>query len=921
MADKQKNVKIKLSADTKEAIRSVQEFERQVNKLGDLADQGSRRQDGFLSSKQVQMYKNILKEMENSYEQHQRTMQTIQQKYQQSKKSPAHQKMASLQQEVQKRQQNLTYAEGGNKWGNVATPLIQEFHRTKLESAQEDLKTYRSSDEWKNAKQNTSQLQAELSAMRSAMSQLQSERNRGSVHSDRIGNMHEQDPYKRRMIHGTAHAIAHTGAITSIGAYLNYTHNGIDILRNQEAQTNQVVLQSRSFEQGQPSGDRQYRRDIYKVGTPQNYSISQTAQTQGVLISGGTDGNMNHLNEDTRAVQRFSRSYALDVNQTASSGALLQRIGTFSEGEQQRFAEMIAGAISKGGMSGREAEMMQSIVSLAQNVSSNQASYSQGQFRNVANLQVAMGNAVPGLKGEKGAQLLSNMDSAIKNSDQGLDLMMGKGTQYTGIQGMYQLKLQQEQGLSNPKNLQSILQGAKRMFGTGKTGHDMTGFALQQELGLPLNEYEALSKSGLLDKLRDDPNSVTSKDLSKAGAKDLAKQWKQYTTSETSKVDSNNANSENTQASNAVAADNTSKALKGAFYSMPLPMQIGTMMASGAGGYMLMRQGGKLLTRGVNAVSRKLFPSINGEGGWRNALGKFFNKGGGNPPTPPVPPVSEQTSPILDQYGNPIIRESSNPIPPAGGASEGILTRLKNFGSGAVSKVVPKLKNFGTGALDVLGKVGGKAPIIGAGIGAVADKATTHDSWGRAITKGIGGAIGGTIGGALAVGSGFFSGGLGWLGTGAAAMGGGYVGEKAANGIYSLFAGNSDTQPKKVPTANPVANPVKDPTASNSSTVSNGATDATNSANNLQVNNVAVSKFNVNDKEFASYFTSTKKNAGTNGKKPEQVIRIVVEGKIDGMNADNQDQVSSSIKNYFSDLLSPYHNPLSYNLAFDQIRT
>ena len=860
------NVRIKLSADTKEAIRSVREFERQVNKLGDLADQGQRRQDGFLSSRQVQMYRRILKEMENSYAQHQKNLQKIEAEYQNRKNSKELEELKRLERELEKRQRLLRHAEGGNRWGDVASPVVQEYHRAKLEEAQKALDAYKNSDELKKAMADVTQLESELNVMRSTLQQLQAERQRAQIHSNRIDQMYEMDPTMRRYMNGVVQTVGSTGAIIGFNKYWEYTMGGIDILRAQEREASAVALRSGAYT-GVDGADGEHRRAIYNLGEQNNYDTLQTAALQRLILTGGTSSDLDALNKDTFAIQRFSRAYAMDPMQLASAGSLLQRMGTLDEGQQQRFANMIAGAIAKNGMRGREEEMLRATISLAESVSQGQAIFTQQQLKNTMGLQVALGQSVPELRGERGAQLLSTIDSSIKNGGPQLDLLMGKGTEFVGLHGMTKLEELKEQGLSNPENLQRILKNANRMFGGNE---DMIKWALKEQLGLQMNEYNALKKSGLLDKIMEDPYSVTSADLSKAGAKELAKQWGTYSSSETAKVDYLDSQSSNLQASHAQLADEAAKSSRGIWHGMPDWMQHALLpLVSLGGGLAIGWKGGLLLRKAANAVTKRINPNISGQGGIANWLSsKFKGGGGGTPPTPPT-------------------------VPPAGGGGF----------RGAIGQV---LKGWGKAV-----------PLAGGALTVAVDQATTDNNFGRSIAKGVGSAIGNVLGAAGGIALGFGTGGLGVAATGGMTIGGGMIGEKVGDWIYSLFAGDEDKQPKKVPT------PDSSSSAGDKQSKKVPTENSSSSAGAVAVDSINTDRININNKDLASYFEKqpSRKDVSqsTSSSSREQVIRIIIEGDIKGMDKKNQDKVTNSIRDYFSILSSPF-NPFRYNLAFDQSR-
>lgn len=867
-----KTVRIKTLAEVKDAQRSLRELERQVDKLGDLADQGSKRQDGFLSSRQVDMYRKILKEMEKTYSEHTRNLQNLQDKYDKQKKSKEAQELQRLKENISKREALLKNAEGNNKWGDVASPVIQEYHRNKLSDAVNDFNNYKKSADYRRYETSLAETEHNLRKLSETVQKLDVDMERSKKYTQRIDDMHEWNPQSRRLAQGMANTVASTGAITSFGSYWNYTQSGIDILRQQELQANTVTLRG-----GINMTDRKYRNSIYDLGESSNYDVGQTAQLQGVLISGGTTGDTKSLARDTKAVQRFSRSYALDANSVGMQAAAFQRMGTFSEGQQRRFAEMIAGAISKEGMNGRQEEMLQSVMSLAQSVASGQAQYTQKQFSTVLNTQTALGKAVPTLKGEAGSQLLSTIDANIKSGGQQLDLLMGKGTTYTGLHGMTKLEEMKEQGISNPKNLQTILNNADKMFGGNE---DMTKWALKEQLGLNMNEYDALKKSGLLDTLKNNPESITSKDLAEAGATELSKQWKKYQDSQTGTVNYLDSQSTDLKAKNAKGADTVAKESRSLFHGLGDIADIGLLAAGGLGlaGAKLYK-GGKLI-KGLTNGTRRIFSSRIG-----------------------------------------------GPTKPGGtGGSGGIVDGIKNLGSrgtknipGGVSRSMLS-RGIGAASGEILGEMGYRVPVAGALIGTVANKSfNPNESWGRSLAKGIGGTIGGLLGGVGATASGFFTGGLGWLGIGAASVGGGYAGEKAGDWLYSLFAGKDDATSHRVKSDSVPITPPNTQTSTHTT-----QTSTTTGAASLDT--LAVNKITINNKELSSYFNSTSNTKKTDvstakhGRDNTMNININISGKIDGMNDDNQDTVSSSIKDYFGRVLSPYNSPFKYNLGLDLTR-
>lgn len=866
----EQDIKINLKADINEATRNLRDLSRQVNKLGDLGEQGERRQRGFLSPKQVQMYRKIMSEIERTHQSSLRRMADAEEKYNQRHERSEFKKHKQLEDTLKRRQEAVRRAEGGNKWGDVASPSVQEFHRHKLNDAEQQLKSFQNSAQYKGAVKDTTTLEAELKLLRETVKDLTSETERANQHANTINQLTQQDPQLRRNVTGAVGTMLGAGAVTSMGAYAGYSLAGVDLLRDQEYSSARITQKLGTL--GYNKADTIHRDSTQLVGQANQYSMADTLALQSVMAKGGiTDA--EKLNKDTQSIQGFGRAYAVDPNALAGTGSMLRQMGAVEEGDMQRLADLIGGAVSKNSMGGREEEMIRATTALASSVGQGMDRMSGQQVGNLVGLQTQVGQ-VESLRGERGSALLTNMDNAIKGGDSNFDLLMGKGVEFQGLEGMRELGYLKEQGISNPENLQRILQNSERMFGDA-TG-SMTEMALAEQGMLSQHEFRALKDAGILDKWKNG-EFASANELEKAGATDMADQIRQWQGTESKDWQRNEAENTNIKSDHGKFLEDTLTGANSAWNSLPDWAQHTALPLAGlAGSFGLGFGAKKLIGKGYDAMTRRGNGNIGGSGGIRNAVAGASGR--------------------------------------LGGAVSGLGDKARNLGGRLLSGTDDFVQSTG----NVLGKVPGagllgkaatRVPIVGTAIGVGVDRvANPEHSWGRSLSKGLGGAIGGILGGGAAIASGLFTGGLGWLGTGAATIGGASMGEKAGDWIYSKFAGDEDKVSESIREQSSVA-----PVQERSDTLN-------------------VSTLNINDRAFADYFASESSSKNTEGKgekiqesakrdNKEQVIRVVVEGGLTGVTAETEGEVKNSFKNYFSGLFGGNDsNDSGLNLAYDQRR-
>ncbi|WIT26217.1 hypothetical protein [Bacillus phage SPO1L3] len=887
MASSNRDVRLSMSMDTSDAIRSLREFERQAEKLGSLADQGEKLQNGFLSRRQVQTYRGIMSEMAGTYTQYKERLSQIDRKYDDLQKTEEIRRLRELENNLKRRQQLYSQATGNNKWGDQASPKIQQYHKDQLDSAQQQLSSYQSDATLKQILQELKDTEASRSAMTAAVENLNSQNDRAQAYANRINSMYEQDPQSRRYANAAVRTLSATGAITSLGGYVGYTMSGMDKLREQE-RLSQNVTQRLDAYYDTPIADSEQREAIQPIGESYGYNAGEVAQAQQVQLNGGSQGSIEKFNSDTESLLKTSRSLALDPTGMAANTSELRKLGAMDEGDMQKFANLLAGAISKTGTSGREEEMLQATTSLLQSVSQGQAKLSSQDMNNVMGIQTAMGQAVPELAGERGAALLSTIDANIKGGGNALDLLMGKGTEFVGLSGMTKLEELKEQGISNPENLQRILNNADTMFNGNE---DMTKWALKEQLGLQMNEYDALKKGGFIDRIKKG-DMPTADELKDAGLDSLSQKWGKYDSSETGRLNSLDSQGENLQADHSKAADEVAKDSRGLWHSLPDWMQHGLLPAAGIGGAGLAIAKGGVLMRGASSALQRAFGRNIGSGGAGGAGGAGAS--------------GSLSSTLRGWFGS------------ASGAADDVATGASSSLRSATS-YADDIARFGGGSMDTLLKgAAKKLPYIGGALTVGLDRAENPENdWGRSLAKGVGSVVGGLLGGAGGVALGLGTGGAGLLATGAMAAGGGAAGEAAGDWLYSLFNGEEDSKKDSKESEEALSKDTKEtPLASADTNTTNTSVSGTNA--DPTEKDLSVSKMYVDDKDLSAVFANNS-TQGLNAK--DLNVNISVGGAIEGMTKDNQDQVNESIKDWFrKGITTNMFGGSGLNLANDQYR-
>lgn len=836
------------------ASKSLDEMERKIAKLNSVAQQGAGKQKGFLSPSQVKMVMEMLDEIEDAYEKHYQSLEHLQEEY--NKKSQ------KMHEEVMKSQELLTYAEGGaDGMGDRLPEQEVDRRRERRDTLIEEMERFKKDS------------QPELDAIKQSIEKLEYSKGMSeSVYNEDIGKLHEYSPYQNHMENAAYSTVRASGMIMSMGSLLGYMSKGYGNLTEKQWGASDLG-QKLDFYEGD---DKQLRKDLTKLGRETDYDTSSTIQTGRILARGGVE-NKEGFEKDIKTSQEMGRAFSIDPNQMADMGTLMKQVNALEDGQMQRLANLIGNSVNKSGMKGREEEQVRSTQKILESVTSNLNEVDFSQVQGVIGLQDLLAEASPKLKGEGGAQAIQNMDSAIKNGNNVMDIMLGYGTdpRYQGIEGRAQLEYDKEKGASDPENLKRILQNADRF-----SDNDSYKALMLKSLGFAdLHDIEALNNSGALQKIKNGEilNEDIIDQMDKEGSDTVKKSLAEYNKSMSHKTRGNKVDKENLGMDMAEPVQGVWENAKGMFYSQPEVLQATELFGAGV-------LGAPLLRKGVKKASGKIMEHM------PNILGKYGSRGGGGtPPTGGGGGIDDFISATKDTAGS--LKDDA-----IKGSTE-MMSKVKGFGKNAVNYskegagmlgetlegaskgIASSLDDVGKGALSgvgkTVGKLGAKAiPIAGMALDTGINMAE-GDSLGKSVTKaGLAGALALGAGALLAPVTGGLSLGAGLAVAGGVGLGSSMISDKVVDSVWK-----EDKKKEKLEDESPVEKTRKVESSS---------------------------KYKEMNSKLEGELESVEGNYN---------INVHVSGSIDGMTPTNQTEVTNSVSDFFSNLLNGGRRSQGINLS------
>jgi len=472
----------------------------------------------------------------------------------------------------------------------------------------------------------------------------------------------------------------------------------------------------------------------------------------------------------------FARATGLGSDEVKDFFSTAYRSGGIEGNQTKQFQNAFLGAMKQSGAVGREKDQLKALNGILTSMSTNRTVTNQEMMRTIGLQSTISATGVSSLQGTKGGALMEQLDTGIREgfNDPQMRVLFGQGTKYQGMAGRAQLRKQMEKGISDPENLQTLIEASKAQVPNGTQEEQAEVLAtLASRMGVNMSSQQAGGLLGM------DPKSLTKesidkvmKDGLKEGSIESAKREKAY---EGSKASIDNA-SEAATAKQATELNDMGSKLReanAALGGLPAPLYtaIAAVVAftAAVAGSAAMFGGASLLKRGA---SRKFGGRGRGSGGG--------GVGGG---AAGAAATGAGAAGVAGAAGT------------AAATGAGTAAGAAATGAGAAAGG-SRLAGVGKGILGGAGKL--MLP-LGVLMGASEIMQAPEDKKGAAVGSAVGGIGGGVLGGAAAgaaVGS--F---LGPIGTAVGGIGGAIAGGWAGSGIGETIGGWFDKKPKEEPTA------------------------------------------------------------------------------------------------------------------------
>ncbi|MNW28258.1 putative endo-beta-N-acetylglucosaminidase precursor [compost metagenome] len=566
----QQEIGLKLRADTTEAVRSVKQLERTVRDLENVQSRGDQ-EKGFLNEVDVRRFTRLSRDAERVYKQFLTNYSQVQRDFENKKKD-----------------------------------LENAIRRNAGQSTTDQLK------------REIADLQARKDMLSQQASRMGSLNQRAQNASGEINNMNTDSQGGTMMMGLGKNMMGMMAGMVAFSKLVGMVSQGMAMVKNEEA-----YMMSLGTRVGGFGGDFQKaREESYATGKNNGYTSSETMQTAQILTQIGGARNKDSMWQNTADVQWGARAMGVDVNNLATAGGTMQKLGAVEDGQMRKFANLLTGAIKDSGMGGRDEEFISAVSGLTQQVSNGQVSMSDQGLNQIVAMQSALGKASPGLKGERGANVLSQLDSGIKSGSNQMDLLLGWGTEFQGIHGRYELEMMKSKGISDPENLKRISQNLKSTYSGDSEAQAMM---LAQVAGISVPEATELLKNNVMET----NGSKSAEELVKSGASTNSQRYGDVSASEAMRRAKNDTKVEETKRAGGEVADSVKQPIVDWFTGQPEALQWLELGAGavGAGG------AAKGATSWLGGKARGLFGKGIGGGaaGGGAAGGGFWNsvKSGG----------------------------------------------------------------------------------------------------------------------------------------------------------------------------------------------------------------------------------------------------------------------------------------------------
>ncbi|MGV3163538.1 hypothetical protein, partial [Streptococcus hyovaginalis] len=152
-------------------------------------------------------------------------------------------------------------------------------------------------------------------------------------------------------------------------------------------------------------------------------------------------------------------------------------------------------------MEGREKDQLKALQGILQSTSQGR-SMSNEEVMNVMGMQsVLASSGVRSLTGEKGGQLLTDLNQGIRQgfNDSQVRMVFGQGTEYQGLAGRFALREKMDKGIADVDNVRRIAEWSKMQDGSEAGQNEAFATFVQSALGTEITAEQA---KGLMDLYR-----------------------------------------------------------------------------------------------------------------------------------------------------------------------------------------------------------------------------------------------------------------------------------------------------------------------------------------------------------------------------------------------------------------------------------
>jgi hypothetical protein len=175
-------------------------------------------------------------------------------------------------------------------------------------------------------------------------------------------------------------------------------------------------------------------------------AAAQTLAQTGGLRGGGA----GLIADRTRSTLRAARFLGVDPNTMAQSMGTMESMNLVGAGpnrmSQERFADLLASSINRGGMRGRETDVLTAITSLTQALAIRGMTTPEMTQNTIGLITAMNASGSPGLRGAPGMQLLGQMDTSVTGARGLQEALLYQAYNRQAGGGMDYLQFIEEQG-------------------------------------------------------------------------------------------------------------------------------------------------------------------------------------------------------------------------------------------------------------------------------------------------------------------------------------------------------------------------------------------------------------------------------------------------------------------------------------------